>query len=235
MISVIIPAFNEEENLKGLLPLLNELSAGHDVEIIVSIGECTGDYTDCIEALKNGRLVADKRKGRAKQMNDGAAMAKGDILVFLHADVTPPKGFFEDIKETLFNGYDAGFFSYKFDKNSFFLKLNASFTRKDGVFTGGGDQCLFIKRGVFLKMKGFDESQVLMEDFEFFKRMKKNRVSYTIVDNALTVSARKYKNNSYVKVNLTNLLLVFLFKLGCAPQRLKTVHDRLLRLPYQNK
>jgi len=235
LISVIIPAFNEEENLKCLLPLLDELSMEHNVEIIVSIGECTGNYKDCIKALKNGRLVADKRKGRAKQMNDGAAMAKGDTLVFLHADVTPPKGFFEDIKETLSNGYDAGFFSYKFDKNTFFLKLNASFTRKDGVFTGGGDQCLFIKREIFLKMRGFNESQVLMEDFEFFKRMKKNKVRYTIVDNALTVSARKYKDNSYVKVNLTNLLLVFLFKIGFAPQRLKTVHDRLLRLPYQNK
>lgn len=235
MISVIIPAYNEADNLKRLLPHLQELANGHDVEIIVSVGVCTSDYSGCLNNMPKVKLVANQRKGRAKQMNDGTINAEGDILVFLHADVFPPEGFFTDIKKTISEGFDAGFFSYQFDKKSFFLRMNASFTKRDGLFTGGGDQCLFIKRPVFERLVGFDEDQVLMEDFEFFKRMKKAGVKYKIVENDLLVSARKYDKNSYLRVNLSNLLLVILFKMGMAPQKLKSLHNRLLRMDYQKQ
>ncbi len=66
----------------------------------------------------------------------------------------------------------------------------------------GVDQCLYIKRDVFEKLITFDEEQVLMEDFKFFERMKKNNVRYKIIKNDLIVSARKYDNNSYARANL---------------------------------
>lgn len=234
MISVVIPAFKEKKNLSKLFPRLCQLASKHDVEVLVSLGTCSDDYSECSNHDIDIRLIKNNRKGRARQMNDGAALANGDVLVFLHADVMPPDGFFTDIKKTLATGNDAGFFSYRFDKNSFLLRINASFTKRDGLFTGGGDQCLFIKKSVFESMGGFNEEQVLMEDFEFFKRMKSKGVPYKIVDNDLVVSARKYQDNSYLRVNLSNLLLVTLFKLGCAPKRLKVLHNRLLRLSYQN-
>lgn len=232
MISVIIPVFNEKENLNRLLPRLGILSQSHDIEILVSVGECSQNYSNCLKGLERVRLVDGKRKGRAKQMNDGVTAAEGNILVFLHADVLPPDNFFEDIKLTIASGYDAGFFSYHFDKDSFFLRINASFTKREGAFTGGGDQCLFIKKAIFEQMNGFNENQELMEDFEFFARMKKRKLNYRIVPNDLTVSARKYEKNSYFKINLTNLLLVLLFKLGYAPRKLKKLHDRLLDVNY---
>ena len=201
----------------------------------MSIGACSSDYSDCINNLRNVKLVANQRKGRAKQMNDGTINAQGDTLVFLHADVFPPEGFFADIKKTILEGFDAGFFSYQFDKKSLLLRVNASFTKRYGLFTGGGDQCLFIKKSVFEKLGGFDEDQVLMEDFEFFKRMKKAGVKYKIVENDLLVSARKYDKNSYLRVNLSNLLLMLLFKMGMAPKKLKSLHNRLLRMDYQNQ
>ena len=218
--------------MEKLLPHLSKLAEGHQVEIIVSKGLCTVDYAPIINSVPNANLVAEPKKGRAVQMNDGAAVAKGDILVFLHADVWPPQGFFEDILKTLDTGYDAGFFSYRFDKDNFFLRINAFFTKKDGIFTGGGDQCLFIKKSVFEELDGFDEAQVLMEDFEFFSRMKAQGVRYKIVENDLVVSARKYENNSCLRINLSNLLLVVLFKMGYAPKKLKALHNRLLRIPY---
>ena len=171
--------------------------------------------------------------GRASQMNTAVKKSTGEILVFLHADVTPPNTFFEDIGTTLEGAYDAGFFSYKFDIDHYYLKFNAKFTAKDGIFTGGGDQCLFIKRTVFLKIGGFDEQQVLMEDFEFFDRMKQNGIRYKIIKNDLIVSARKYKSNSYVRVNLSNLLLLVLYKFGYPSIKLKALHNKLLRTPYQ--
>ncbi|AKA33815.1 TIGR04283 family arsenosugar biosynthesis glycosyltransferase [Flagellimonas lutaonensis] len=235
MISIIIPVYNEKNNLEKLLPHLSNLAVGHEVEIIVSKGVCAVDYLPIVNSVPNAKQVAEPKKGRAVQMNAGAAAAKGAILAFLHADVWPPQGFFDDILKTLSSGYDAGFFSYRFDKDSFFLNINASFTKKDGIFTGGGDQCLFIKKSIFNGLGGFDEEQVLMEDFEFFRRMKAKRVRYKIVANDLIVSARKYENNSYLRINLTNLLLVVLFKMGYPPHKLKNVHDRLLRIPYRKQ
>lgn len=73
-----------------------------------------------------------------------------------------------------------------------------------------------------------------MEDFEFFERMKRNNVRYKIIRNDLIVSARKYKNNSYLRVNLSNLVLVVLFKFGYPAEKLKSLHGRLVRMPYHH-
>lgn len=234
MISVIIPAHNEDENLQKLLPRIAWLGKNHDMEVLVCLSKDTKDNSHKIKEFNGLNYINCDKKGRAVQMNRGAAIAKGEILVFLHADVMPPDGFFENIKQTIAIGKDAGFFSYRFDKESFFLKINSFFTSKDGIFTGGGDQCLFIKKTVFENIGRFDEKQMLMEDFEIFKRMKAKNISYSIVKNDLVVSSRKYEENSYLRVNVTNLLLVVLFKFGYAPKKLEILHNKLLSIPYQN-
>lgn len=234
MTTIIIPAHNEKENLKVLLPQLTAYRKAGEVEIILVFSSDNSDGSEALAAEHGVRSIQCNKKGRAVQMNSGAALAEGDILVFLHADVKPPEEFVQNIVKTIDEGYEAGFFSYRFDKKSFFLQINAAFTAKDGIFTGGGDQCLFIKKEVFNTVGGFDEKQVLMEDFEFFKRMKKNDVRYTIIKNDLIVSARKYKNNSYLRVNLANFLLVVLFKFGYPAKKLKSLHDRLIKMPSQH-
>ena len=223
MTSIIIPAHNERKNLETLLPLLDTLRKGHKTEILISLSNTTNDGSKSVLEAYNVRSIICDAKGRAAQMNTASRLSEQDILVFLHADVIPPENFLRDIEDTIHAGYDAGFFSYRFDKKSFFLQINAYFTAKDGIFTGGGDQCLFIKKEAFEDLGGFDERQVLMEDFEFFRRMKKKGLRYTIVKNDLIVSARKYKNNSYLKVNLTNFLLVVLFKCGYPANKIKSI------------
>jgi rSAM/selenodomain-associated transferase 2 len=233
MISIIIPAHNEALHLKKLLPyLFTRVIENGQAEVIVAISPATTDGSDSGFSNPALQFLHCKKQGRAAQMNEGAKAARGDIFVFLHADVWPPESFVGDIETTLKNGFDAGFFSYRFNKSSLLLNTNASFTRKDGIFTGGGDQCLFIRKKVFQGLGMFDEKQVLMEDFELFRRMKKAGVTYKIVKNDLLVSARKYETNSYLRVNLTNLLLVILFKLGISSETLKKLHNRLLRMPY---
>ena len=208
-----------------------DIGAGCIFEIIVVFSAnstTTGSdlFTAQLTRVKAGAT------GRALQMNYGARLAKGGILAFLHADVIPPSTYFNDIDSTIRQGFKAGFFSYRFDSVNLLLRINASFTARDGIFTGGGDQCLFIDSNTFRQMNGFDESQVLMEDFEFFSRMKKKGIPYTIVKNDLIVSARKYNHNSYARINLSNLLLLLLFKIGYPAKKLKVLHNRLIRMPY---
>lgn len=232
MISIIIPAHNEKENLKKLVPILKTAKGMAFCEIMIAISSENSDGSEAL--LKNLAItfLKCKGKGRAVQMNEAAKIAKGNILTFLHADVIPPKSFIKDIEKTIAEDFDAGFFSYRFDSESFFLKINASFTTRDSIFTGGGDQCLFIKKSIFEKLKGFDESQKLMEDFEFFDRMKKHKISYKIIKNDLIVSARKYKNNSYLRVNFSNILLLILYKLGYSSKKLKRLYNKLLKDTY---
>lgn len=228
MISIIIPAHKEGKNIVELLSILSAIPNNGDTEIIVALSPQSEAN---IPASINGefQMLNCVKKGRAAQMNQGAALAKGDVLVFLHADVKPPKTFISDIIEAMNAGFDAGFFSYQFDTDSILLKINASFTGRDGIFTGGGDQCLFIRKSIFKKLGGFDEEHVLMEDFDFFKRMKRAKVPYTIVNQDLIVSARKYEYNSYLRVNLSNLLLIVLFNVGYPSAKLKSIHDKLIR------
>jgi rSAM/selenodomain-associated transferase 2 len=235
MISIIIPAHNERENLSFLLGELSLVAAKDSYEIIIALSPNNRDNSEKLQTCNQTQIVQCKKLGRAVQMNEAARLAKGNVLAFLHADVKPPRSFLGDIEKTIEDGYDAGFFSYKFDKDNFLLRINASFTSKDGIFTGGGDQCLFIKKSIFEKLNGFDDRQVLMEDFELFGRMKKNKLRYKIIKNDLIVSARKYQNNSYVRVNFSNLLLVILFKMGYPAIKLKSLHKRLIKGPYNNQ
>ncbi len=237
MLSIIIPAHNEKENIEGLISILSaqlKQNPTFQVEVLVIL---SGGNTDGAEHLKTTgpfHIIQCQGKGRAIQMNLGANIAKGNVLAFLHADSIPPNGFLSNIFETIGNGYGAGLFSYKFDKSGLLLKINEFFTAKDGLFTGAGDQCLFITKGNFESLKGFNEEQVIMEDFEFWGKIKKNKIPYKIVNNNLVVSARKYDYNSYLRVNFTNLVLFLMFKTGFTPEKIKTTHNTMLNLPNDN-
>ncbi len=237
MLSIIIPAHNEKENIEGLFQILSTQLKQHpafQVEVLVIISAGNTDGTELLKTTGPFKIIKCEGKGRAVQMNLGAEMAKGNILAFLHADSIPPNGFLNNIYETIGDGYGAGLFSYKFDKSGPLLKINEFFTAKDGLFTGAGDQCLFITRANFETLGGFNEKQVIMEDFEFWFKIKKNKITYKIVNNNLVVSARKYDYNSYLRVNFTNLVLFLMFKTGFTPEKIKATHNTMLNLPNDN-
>ncbi|MGB1283428.1 MAG: glycosyltransferase, partial [Polaribacter sp.] len=185
-----------------------------------------------VEICKNFDKVTyfeSKKKGRATQMNFGAQKAKGDVFLFLHADVALPEDFYQQIIGAVKSGNKAGFFAYKFDKKGFLLDINSSFTKKDGLFAGGGDQCQFFTKETFEKLKGYNEDFCIMEDFEMIDRIRKHKISYTIIQSKATVSARKYNTNSWLKVNAINGYVFLKYKLGIHPRKLRKTYKKLLR------
>lgn len=172
MISVIIPTFNEEKSIVKLLEFIHFCIEGEQVEVIVCDG---GSFDKTVElAHKAGaRVIIATKKGRAVQMNDGARIAKGEILYFLHADSYPPKSFVKDINLAISNNIDAGCYRLAFDDKHPLLKCYAWFTKFDIDYFRFGDQSLFIKKVLFIEIGQFDESQIVMEDQMLVRKIKK--------------------------------------------------------------
>jgi GT2 family glycosyltransferase len=148
------------------------------------------------------------------QMNCGAKNSRAEWLYFVHADTYPPESFMANIAAAVAAGYDFGYFSYTLDSPNRLLKFNSRATRYDTVFSGGGDQTLFIRRSVFDALGGFDERLHIMEDFDLVWRAKRAGYRHLLVANDATTSARKYVLNSWLRVNLVNLSVFVLFHLG---------------------
>jgi len=207
-LSIIIPTFNENENIRKLLLHLQEVSH-YDTEIIVVDGGSL-DGTQIIVEEYAAKLINSKEKGRAKQMNLAAKKAKGDVLYFVHADTLPPKTFYEDIKVSIKESFPIGCYRFKFNSDKRILKLNAYFTRFDRLMCRGGDQSLFITRELFDDLGGYSENHKVMEDYDIILRARK-KYPFKIIPKDIIVSARKYDYNSYLKVNYANFVAFMMF------------------------
>ncbi|WP_339881185.1 TIGR04283 family arsenosugar biosynthesis glycosyltransferase [Polaribacter vadi] len=230
MLSIIIPVYNEQENLTKRLSFLSEQANKFPIEIIVSNSpESTDDSKLICEYYSKVTYFIANKKGRASQMNFGASKAKGDVFLFLHADVILPNDFYQQIIVAIKKGNKAGFFAYKFDKKSTLLNFNSKFTTKDGLFSGGGDQCQFFTKETFSTLKGFNEEFCIMEDFEMIDKVRKQKIPFKIIQSKAIVSARKYDKNSWIKVNLINGYVFLQYKFGVHPTKLRKTYKSLLR------
>lgn len=154
MFSIIIPTYNEADQIANTISIVHAANDKYEAEIIVVDGGST-DGTVAIAKQCGATVVVSERKGRAAQMNKGASVAKHEIIYFLHADSIPPNNFTTQIVGAYKDGAKSGCFRLAFDYDHWFLKANAWFTRFNLNALRFGDQSLFVTKEVFEKSGGF--------------------------------------------------------------------------------
>ncbi|MDH4215912.1 MAG: TIGR04283 family arsenosugar biosynthesis glycosyltransferase [Gallionella sp.] len=173
-LSIIIPVFNEAACLPGLLEHLATLSGSDSEVIVVDGGSEDGSRQAALRA--NVQVICSER-GRARQMNAGAAAAQGDVLLFLHADTLLPPAAVQAIEAAILqsggtNKYGWGRFDVRISGRPFMLRVIARLmnwrSRISGIATG--DQAMFMTRRAYESAGGFPD-QPLMEDVELSKRL----------------------------------------------------------------
>ncbi|GAA4034425.1 TIGR04283 family arsenosugar biosynthesis glycosyltransferase [Hymenobacter glaciei] len=223
-LSVIIPTYNEARNIGRLVTELR--SYAPQAQVLVVDAHSPDGTAEAARQAGATVLLAPK-PGRAAQMNHGTANATGELLYFVHADVSLHPDFVATITQAVADGYAAGCYRFRFDSQHPLLRINSYGTRFKGIMSRGGDQTLFITRALFERLGGFNEQFVIMEDFEIIQRIR--RVArFFIAPHAVTVSARKYETNSWLRVQLANLTAFSLFFLKASPVKIARTYKAML-------
>ncbi len=199
-ISIIIPVLNEAATIDELLiHLIDHASLEYISEIIVVDGGSTDDTVDIIKNLDLNIHLINAPLGRAKQMNAGAAVARGNILYFLHADSFPPTQYDRLIIKEVENGNFAGCFRMQFDHSHWWLRLASWLTKFSWRACRGGDQSQFITKVLFDDIGGFDESYIIYEDNILINELYA-RKQFVVINKKLKTSARQYRKHGIWKL-----------------------------------
>jgi rSAM/selenodomain-associated transferase 2 len=204
-ISIIIPTLNEEKTISQCLETVVNIPG---IEVIVSDGGST-DRTVKIAGQHRDVKVVHSQTGRSIQMNNGAACAKGEIFLFLHADCILSREDVLKIRQIFDSGiFVGGAFKIRLLSDKFpyrLIEMGINFRSK--VFRlPYGDQGLFVKRSIFEKLGGFREMPIC-EDLDFICRLKKCG-KIAILNDRIFSSVRRWKNSGILRTSLRNQLLL---------------------------
>jgi rSAM/selenodomain-associated transferase 2 len=221
LISVVIPTLNEEVNLPVTL---RQLAAHPDVELIVVDGGST-DHTVEV-AHKFTPFVFVTRAGRARQMNEGARHATGDILLFLHADTFLLPGALEEVQRRMIaEAAVGGAFDLQIDSRRRLCKVVAQISSRRArlLRLPYGDQGIFCWRQTFEALGGFPDVP-MMEDIAFARKLRRaGRLAF--VPGGLITSGRRWEANGVLKTTLVNWWVSFLYCLHVPPAQLRRIYD----------
>ena len=229
MLSIIVPVLDEEAGIVATLQALSALRA-RGAEVIVADG-ASHDHTVALARPLCDRLIVAAR-GRAAQMNAGASAARGDILLFLHADTRLP----EDADRLIMDGLERsgrtwGRFDVNIDGQHPLFPVIATMMNLRSRLTGiaTGDQAIFVATAAFAAIGGYPDLP-LMEDIVLSRRLKRLSQPLCVSARALT-SGRRWAQDGVMRTILTMWRLRLAFFFGVAPSKLAARYGHGPRQP----
>jgi rSAM/selenodomain-associated transferase 2 len=234
--SIIIPTLNEDKNI---VPCINSIVANFEkkddrdvYDIIVVDGGSKDNTLEEVAGLKNKintRVLQLEKANIAYQLNRGALIAEGDVLIFLHADCRLQENSLNEIKEVFKRIPDliGGAFTMKVKGKRFFYRILSVggniYCRFSKIYFG--DRVVFIKRKIFRKMSGFREFPV-MSDYDFSQRMKKEG-KVCLVKGPVISSGRKFEDEPFYRIFYLIFWSIGSFKRGIDPEVIKRKYYRI--------
>ena len=222
-ISVIIPTYNEEQTIEKTLSnvFTNKINFS---EVIIVDGKST-DQTKNICNNFPCKFIESPIKGRGPQMNLGAKISQGEILLFLHADTLLPQNAHHSIQKALKNPrVCAGGFSKIFDQKHFLLNggIKRSQFRFKWLGIIAGDQGLFVRKEIFEKAGGYPEIKV-MEEFYLCKKLG-NLGKLVLLPDFVITSARRFLHKGIIRCYFRMYLVAILYYFKIPPRILERVY-----------
>lgn len=222
-LSVVVPTLNEEKHIASTL----DAAASLDAEIIVSDGGSTDRTVEI--ARKSGARVVIGARGRAAQQNRGAAVTRGEVLLFLHADTRLPSAFVNHIFDTLMDRRTVlGAFRFATDVNTSVMRWIAFWTnlRSNWLQLPYGDQGLFIRKSDFNEIRGFPVVPIA-EDLYLARQMnRKGRIA--IAQATAVTSGRRWQQLGALRTTLINTVIAAGCLAGIPPSRLASLYGQTI-------
>jgi rSAM/selenodomain-associated transferase 2 len=223
LVSVIVPALNEADNIRQTIAAARRDYALDEVEIVVVDG---GSSDDTPNLVPPDVALVESPRGRAVQMNRGAAASQGEILIFCHADSQLPAGWREAVIETLSQpGVSGGTFQTLIlpERGIFMYIRNRSRYAADW-WRMYGDQAQFMRRATFERVGGFPELP-LMEDVEMMRALHGEGRLVRIDHPRVVTSSRRFLERGFLRQSLMNLWSMFRYlRLGATPEDIARVY-----------
>ena len=222
MISVIIPVFNEGPLVGDTISRVFYVAdqSGVSPEVIVVDGH---PERTTLKYIEDERVITmGSARGRANQMNAGAAASRGSVLLFLHADTILPDRAFASIDDALdTSGAVGGAFELAIDSRHPFLILTALYASLRCRVTRipYGDQAIFMSRDYFQLIGGYRPIP-LMEDVELMREVKRRGKEIAIIPDKVITSARRWEKEGIYRGFVRNKVLITLHYLGMSPEKL---------------
>jgi rSAM/selenodomain-associated transferase 2 len=225
LVSVVVPVLNEALALPALLDHLADLDGLW--EIVVCDGGSTDATSDVVGTHRAQPTLLRAPRGRAAQMNAGAAAARGDVLLFLHADTRLPDCAYAELARALADPMLlGGNFALRFDGGDRFSRiLGAWYALQRRARVYYGDSAIWLRREAFDRLGGF-RALPIMEDYDLVRRMERNGRTACLSGPAIT-SARRWKRLGLPRTIASWLLIRWLFVAGASPTRLARLYPNV--------
>lgn len=224
-LSIIIPVFHESDRINGIITQVFDRAEDGMPQVIVVDGDPQGSTINAIEDEQVTKIISGK--GRARQMNSGASLANGDVLLFLHADTLLPKDALAMITAAMsVDRFVAGAFDLGIDTSRRIFRITEKyvFLRTRLTRIPFGDQAIFIRREYFKKIGGYEDIP-LMEDVEIMARIRKRGDRICIIPSKVLTSPRRWEREGILFSTFRNWTLQMLYALGVPAEQLQKYYQ----------